>query len=1149
MLIGCRFLRHPEALLLAAAAARPRPALRVRDQHGDFSARSGALPPGGGERALSGWGRRAVTPEAAAAAKKKKEEEAAARAAQAQLQKAEGDKLLLEAREKLSAGDVDGARFLKNRAAQEYRYGNIDCTAEISAFDADVQQAETTSSQKDAADPLDRGQTTAAAADRREAETRRGEPAGKRQAPLHGEQSAAVTAAAATAEARQEAVSHSDAAAALDIGQPAARADVQTVVQEQSGQSVQDGVAAVHERVAVTEPGMDRHEAANSAEESGSKRRETEEERARRERKQAAVDAAAAFHGPAAAASVAQLLRVKEQAERERVEAATKLAQKRKKKADAAAAEAMAAARARREQPVDMAAAEQQASSLAAVAAARMAKDRAMAAAALRRQEDAAAAAALSEKSKRAHEEAVRKQQEKDRLAAAAAERAVRLARDVVIQVSEEQEERLRAAAARDAAAARRAEQAAQATHEEETEQAVRSDLVDRARVLMAQGRLQEASQSLAQLRPSPPPSSSPPSLPPSSSPPELSGMRVKELITKTLRLRLQDAASLARLIGPQGSRVRRMQAATSTRIAFNTGTPSSAAGVVPERLSRANDPAIAHFSAGVVADRSVAGGEGAGTAGASLVEEVAGAGGVSGHVCEVVIYGSSVEGLEDALALVLKEVEIERMRARLYDMMGASDLTGRRRQKLAPHQRKRPIFEIGRYASDSKIGGEAAFVVEGGLGGAEKDTAEQVYALVKEMCAKCEEIGSPVLYKDYDSSLTLASQHGHVLLATFVLDRMIEDEHMTLQPRHWHKLVRACLIGSDFRPIMLRLRSLAALLQQTEEETLAQVEQHVVAAAQRRPVAAVHALHLFETRGIAISERLSRSFRLFHFVASPVEHALEDLSAAGHHIGTHTLLIVLTAALENKTRRLPFDVCKRLLRLIRVAAAATSQTDTTATRSLMPASVLDIDSALARTLEYALGARPLGRRVSHGNVMSVSKDWHRLVASLVLYMCMCVCVRARARACVYVYKRTYTSLWILQVAETRQAAAAAGIVRMCTATGRETHTDPMSVAEVDGPSAAAVNGEPAETGTCRDEDGGSSAGAAGPAHPFMAAWDDVDGTGGGARWGWSWAVMSRVLVFEARDRRLGFSQLLRLVERHATGYVYACTDHAVASC
>ena len=305
--------------------------------------------------------------------------------------------------------------------------------------------------------------------------------------------------------------------------------------------------------------------------------------------------------------------------------------------------------------------------------------------------------------------------------------------------------------------------------------------------------------------------------------------MRVKELITKTLRLRLQDAASLARLIGPQGSRVRRMQAATSTRIAFNTGTPSSAAGVVPERLSRANDPATAHFSAGVVADRSVAGGEGAGTAGASLVEEVAGTGGVSGHVCEVVIYGSSVEGLEDALALVLKEVEIERMRARLYDMMGASDLTGRRRQRLAPHQRKRPIFEMGRYASDSKISGEAAFVVDGGLGGAEKDTAEQVYALVKEMCAKCEEIGSPVLYKDYDSSLTLASQHGHVLLATFVLDRMIEDEHMTLQPRHWHKLVRACLIGSDFRPIMLRLRSLAALLQQTEEETLAQVGRHPI--------------------------------------------------------------------------------------------------------------------------------------------------------------------------------------------------------------------------------------------------------------------------------------------------------------------------------
>ena len=194
----------------------------------------------------------------------------------------------------------------------------------------------------------------------------------------------------------------------------------------------------------------------------------------------------------------------------------------------------------------------------------------------------------------------------------------------------------------------------------------------------------------------------------------------------------------------------------------------------------------------------------------------------------------------------------------------------------------------------------------------------------------------------------------------------------------------------------------------------MAQVEQHVVAAAQRRPVAAVHALHLFETRGIAISERLARSFRLFHFVAGPVELALEDLSAAGHHIGTHTLLIVLKAALDNKTRRLPFDVCKRLLRLIRVAAAATSQTDTTATRSLLPASaLLDIDSALARTLEYALGARPLGRRVSHGNVMSVSKDWHRLVASLVLCMCMyvCVCVRARACVCLRIYAYIHISL------------------------------------------------------------------------------------------------------------------------------------------
>ena len=88
-----------------------------------------------GERWLSGWGRRTVSPEAAAAAAKKKGEEAATRAAQAQAQKAEGDRLLQQARAKLAAGDVDSAKALKTRAAQEYKYGSIDHSAEIAAFD------------------------------------------------------------------------------------------------------------------------------------------------------------------------------------------------------------------------------------------------------------------------------------------------------------------------------------------------------------------------------------------------------------------------------------------------------------------------------------------------------------------------------------------------------------------------------------------------------------------------------------------------------------------------------------------------------------------------------------------------------------------------------------------------------------------------------------------------------------------------------------------------------------------------------------------------------------------------------------------------------------------------------------------------------
>jgi hypothetical protein len=92
-------------------------------------------------RSISGWGRRAVSPEAQAAAAKKKEEEAAVRAAQAQVQKAEGDRLLQQARERLAEGDTHGAALLRNRAVQEYRYGNIDATAVLSAFEMELKHA------------------------------------------------------------------------------------------------------------------------------------------------------------------------------------------------------------------------------------------------------------------------------------------------------------------------------------------------------------------------------------------------------------------------------------------------------------------------------------------------------------------------------------------------------------------------------------------------------------------------------------------------------------------------------------------------------------------------------------------------------------------------------------------------------------------------------------------------------------------------------------------------------------------------------------------------------------------------------------------------------------------------------------------------
>lgn len=91
-------------------------------------------------RSISGWGRRAVSPEAQAAASQKKEEEAAVRAAQAQLQKAEGDSLLQQARERLADGDQHGAALLRNRAVQEYRYGNIDATALLSAFETELKE-------------------------------------------------------------------------------------------------------------------------------------------------------------------------------------------------------------------------------------------------------------------------------------------------------------------------------------------------------------------------------------------------------------------------------------------------------------------------------------------------------------------------------------------------------------------------------------------------------------------------------------------------------------------------------------------------------------------------------------------------------------------------------------------------------------------------------------------------------------------------------------------------------------------------------------------------------------------------------------------------------------------------------------------------
>eukprot|EP00277_Geminigera_cryophila_P009971 CAMPEP_0179407970 /NCGR_PEP_ID=MMETSP0799-20121207/1817_1 /TAXON_ID=46947 /ORGANISM="Geminigera cryophila, Strain CCMP2564" /LENGTH=1158 /DNA_ID=CAMNT_0021179347 /DNA_START=25 /DNA_END=3499 /DNA_ORIENTATION=+ len=369
----------------------------------------------------------------------------------------------------------------------------------------------------------------------------------------------------------------------------------------------------------------------------------------------------------------------------------------------------------------------------------------------------------------------------------------------------------------------------------------------------------------------------------------------------------LPDVASMARLIGPKGVRVKQMQKITKTRITMHwkekdtsqdmqSESAAEVAGVDAHGSTVAADDAAATTATAQhdVVDTSVA------------VETGEEGTAVWLHV-KVEVVGMTKESVLAAEMHTRKEVEIEVLRAHMYSIMGANDLAWRKRQQMAhlPElHRKRPIFR-----GTATLASSVSLVVEDG-----QVLNEQLYTMFEDIIHKCAALGSLMLFKDYDAVLVVANNKGNMSLAVLAIDHMITNPLIRLESRHWQFLLGICIKKSNLRPVMVRLTAISDKMSRSEGDLCLDIGVYLASAVQPCPAIAVHAISVIEGLGHPITPRLRRSFINYHFWPTPVEDELHVLSTQGVVVGVETLLMILEAALKRKCQRVPFIICCRLL-------------------------------------------------------------------------------------------------------------------------------------------------------------------------------------------------------------------------------------------
>jgi len=433
----------------------------------------------------------------------------------------------------------------------------------------------------------------------------------------------------------------------------------------------------------------------------------------------------------------------------------------------------------------------------------------------------------------------------------------------------------------------------------------------------------------------------------------------------------MPDAASLARLIGPNGVRVKRMQEQSNTRIVINSRFKKSSYKnfvQAPVPAHDSNAAAAAGAGAGAADVAATEGGDV--SVGGTTVAMETGEGTSIWHDVRVEVFGDNIEDVEKAEYHTRKEVEIEILRAHMYSLMGATDLAWRKRQQqshLPERVRKRPIYRDNAAlatASTSETDPAVEKRLQGGGEQVKGALGAQVHRILAEMYKKCEAVGSPILYKDYDAVLVIANMEVDVPLATLVVDRMIADPLIRLEMRHWTFFMNVCMKKSDLNPLMERLSVIGENLSRTEDELCLDLETYLVSATEPVPRTVVHFLNILEGYGKPISPRLRRSFLHYHFWTGLVEEAMEVIHGKGISMGIETQLLILEGALLRKARKLPYVVCSRLLQMLE-RSSDTSKTDI----------ILKIDTAIADTLAHAIeleekggGAPP--RRRGHASLL-----------------------------------------------------------------------------------------------------------------------------------------------------------------------------------